>query len=177
MIRTCEQALDIIKDHPRFGERFKTGELTPNRISLGFTKEDLLDSVTLFFNNDESLPDVELTISVSNYDLTAKDLDIADSLLSLGIYAIADYYMSMAKESNSKPYVKVSISKDYLFSVSVTLNGLSIEWAKQKDGNYTLLAKDINGNLIKPKFMDKQVRISPFILFDYFNTLTLDNIE
>ena len=49
MIRTCEQALDIIKDHPRFGERFKTGELTPNRISLGFTKEDLLDSVTLFF--------------------------------------------------------------------------------------------------------------------------------
>ena len=85
--------------------------------------------------------------------------------------------MGMTKESNSKPYVKVSISKDYLFSVSVTLNGLSIEWAKQKDGNYTLLAKDINGNLIKPKFMDKQVRITPFILFDYFNTLTLNNIE
>lgn len=177
MIRTCDQALDIIKEHHRFGERFKTGELTPNRISLGFTKEDLLDSVTLFFNNDDSLPDVELSISVSNHDLTTKDLDIADSLLSLGVYAIADYYMSMAKESNSKPYVKVSISKDYLFSVSVTLNGLSIEWTKQKDGNYTLLAKDINGNLLKPKFVDKHVRITPFILFDYFNTLTLNNIE
>lgn len=177
MIRTCDQALDIIKDHHRFGERFKISELTPNRISLGFTKEDLLDSVTLFFNNDDSLPDIELSISVSNHDLTTKDLDIADSLLSLGVYAIADYYMSMAKESNSKPYVKVYISKDYLFSVSVTLNGLSIEWAKQKDGNYTLFTKDINGNLIKPKFMDKQVRISPFILFDYFNTLTLNDIE
>lgn len=177
MIRTCDQALDIIKDHPRFGERFKTGELTPSRISLGFTKEDLLDNVTLFFKNDDSLPDVELVISVSNHDLTTKDLDIADGLLTLGVYAIADYYMSMAKESNSKPYVKVFISKDYLFTVSVTLNGLSIEWSKQKDGNYTLLAKDINGNLIKPKFMNKRVRIAPFILFDYFNTLTLDNIE
>lgn len=177
MIRTCDQALDIIKDHPRFGERFKTGELTPSRISLSFTKEDLLDSVTLFFKNDDSLPDVELVISVSNHDLTTKDLDIADGLLTLGVYAIADYYMSMDKESNSKPYVKVFISKDYLFTVSVTLNGLSIEWAKQKDGNYTLLAKDINGNLIKPKFMNKRVRIAPFILFDYFNTLTLDNIE
>lgn len=177
MIRTCDQALDIIKDHHRFGERFKTGELFPNKISLGFTKEDLLDSVTLFFNNDNSLPDVELYISISNHDLTNKDLDIADGLLNLGVYAIADYYMRMAKESNSKPYVKVSISKDYLFSVLVTLNGLSIEWTKQKDGNYTLLAKDINGNLIKPKFMDKQVRISPFILFDYFNTLTLNDIE
>lgn len=177
MIRTCDQALDIIKEHHRFGERLKTGELFPNKISLGFTKEDLLDSVTLFFNNGDSLPDVELYISVSNHDLTNKDLDIADRLLSLGVYAIADYYTGMAKESNSKPYVKVSISKDYLFSVSVTLNGLSIEWAKQKDGNYTLLAKYINGNLIKPKFMDKQVRISPFILFDYFNTLTLNDIE
>lgn len=177
MIRTCDQALDIIKDHPRFGERFKTGELTPSRISLGFTKEDLLDNVTLFFKIDDSLPDVELVISISNHDLTTKDLDVADGLLSLGIYAIADYYMSMAKESNSKPYVKVFISKDYLFTVSVTLNGLSIEWSKQKDGNYTLLAKDINGNLIKPKFMNKRVRIAPFILFDYFNTLTLDNIE